>query len=307
MSAIRPSGVQVRRQWFPSTIRLAHLPPTVAPAPAAPLLSIRRVHDPASPDDGCRVLVDRLWPRGLRREQVAADLWLRDIAPSGELRKWFAHDAGKWGPFVERYHAELDANPQAVRRLEALLRVHGRLTLLYAARDPVHNHAAALLDYLCRPAPDGAAAARELRDPEGLRRRLRDEHARMLRLVGDARVALLRGDVADARAAFDAMVQVHGPHARLEETALFPALPRAARWPRRTYEAEHAALERALGELRASLQELPERIRSPRRRLELVDAALPLQHLLEHHFEREEKGLFVEISLPGEPDRPATA
>ena len=254
------------------------------------------------------MLVDRLWPRGLRREQVAADLWLRDIAPSVELRKWFAHDAGKWAPFVERYHAELDANPQAVRRLEALLRVHGRLTLLYAARDPVHNHAAALLEYLRQPERGGAAAPREPGDHEGLRRRFCEEHARMLSLVGDARVALLRGDVAGARAAFDAMAQVHGPHARLEETALFPALPRAARWPRRTYEAEHAALERALGELRASLRGLPERIRSPRQRLELVDAALPLRHLLEHHFEREEKGLFVEISPdPGEPDRPATA
>ena len=281
----------------------------MAPAPAAPLLTLRRVHDPASPDEGFRVLVDRLWPRGLRREQVAADLWLRDIAPSGELRKWFAHDASKWVPFVERYHAELDANSQAVRRLEALLRVHGRLTLLYAARDPVHNHAAALLEYLRQPEREGAAAAPSgPRYAESLRERLCDEHARMLSQVDDARVALLRGDVTGARAAFDAMARLHAPHARLEETALFPALPRAARWPRRTYEAEHAALERALGELRARLQELPGRIRSPRQRLELVDAALPLRHLLEHHFEREEKGLFVEISPdPGEPDRPATA
>lgn len=281
----------------------------MAPAAAAPRLSIRRAHEAPSGDDGYRVLVDRLWPRGLRREQVAADLWLKDIAPSTELRRWFGHDPARWAQFVERYRAELDANPAAVRRLRALLRAHGRLSLVYAARDPVHNHAAALLDYLSQPAPDPdeSAAGRAPRATGGLRERLLGEHARILSGLDDARLALLRGDAAGARAALDALAAVHAEHARLEETLLFAALPRAARWPRRTYEAEHAALAQALGALRDSLRELPARLRSPRQRLQLVDSALPLRHLLEHHFEREEKGLFEEIDFsPGEPARPAS-
>ena len=105
----------------------------------------------------------------------------------------------------------------------------------------------------------------------------------------------------------EAMATVHAAHARLEETLLFPSLPRAARWPRRTYEAEHEALARALGALRERLRAMPVRIRSARQRLELIDAALPLRHQLEHHFEREEKGLFEEVGLiPGAPVPPAT-
>ena len=267
-------------------------------------LSIRRAHEAPDAGDGYRVLVDRLWPRGLRREQVAVDLWLKEVAPSTALRKWFAHDPGKWAEFVARYRAELDASPQAPRRLAALLHVHGHLTLVYAARDPVHNHAAALREYLRQPADGGAA----VRGPEleALCERLRGEHARMLSLVDDARLALLRGDVQGAREVLDAMGGLHAVHAQIEETRLFEALPRAARWPRRTYEAEHEALVQALQALRLRLHAMPPRICSARQRLDLVDATLPLRHQLEHHFEREEKGLFEELDLsPGVAARPA--
>ncbi len=252
-------------------------------------LFVRRAYEPAAADDGFRVLVDRLWPRGLRREAAAVDLWFRDIAPSPELRTWFGHQPARWEPFRARYRAELDANPSAVLRMTALLRAHDRLTLLYAARDPVHNHAVVLRDYLREPLAPGAA-------PSGLRRRLLDEHARMLALLDESRIELVRGDAAAARLLLDRLVALHGEHARLEQQWLFPALPRAARWPVRTYEAEHARLEQLLGDLRARLLAAPARLRSPRQRLELCDAALPLQHLLEHHFEREQQGLFVEVA-----------
>jgi uncharacterized protein YeaO (DUF488 family) len=251
-------------------------------------LFVRRAYEPAGADDGFRVLVDRLWPRGLRREAAAVDLWFKDIAPSPGLRTWFGHQPARWEAFRERYRAELDANPSAVRRMTALLRAHDGLTLLYAARDPVHNHAVVLRDYLCEPAASGSA-------PGGLRQRLLDEHARMLALLDESRIELVRGDAAAARQLLDRLAALHREHAREEQQWLFPALPRAARWPLRTYEAEHARLELLLGDLRARLQAAPARLRSPRQRLELADAALPLQHLLEHHFEREQQGLFVEV------------
>lgn len=265
-------------------------------------LQIRRVYEPASPDDGFRVLIDRLWPRGLRRESAAIDLWFKDIAPSPALRTWFGHEPARWAGFGERYCAELDANVPAVQRLAGLLRAYGRMTLLYAARDPVHNHAAVLRDYLREPGPasvPGATAAARDADAgvgvAGLCERLVGEHARILALMVELRVALVRGDAEAARAMFDELAALHQEHAELERTRLFPALPRAARWPLRTYEAEHDKLEQQLQALRERLRAAPARLRSPRQRLELADATLPLQHLLEHHFEREHKGLFVEV------------
>ncbi|MDE2119859.1 MAG: DUF488 family protein [Betaproteobacteria bacterium] len=271
-------------------------------------LQIRRVYEPASPDDGFRVLIDRLWPRGLRRESAAIDLWFKDIAPSPALRTWFGHEPARWAGFGERYRAELDANAPAVQRLAGLLRAHGRMTLLYAARDPVHNHAVVLRDYLREPGPatvpgatDNDARTESGADSGGglgtaaLRERLVGEHARILALMVELRVALVRGDAEAARAMFDELAALHQEHAELERTRLFPALPRAARWPLRTYEAEHDKLEQQLQALRERLRAAPARLRSPRQRLELADATLPLQHLLEHHFEREHKGLFVEV------------
>jgi uncharacterized protein YeaO (DUF488 family) len=109
-------------------------------------IQIKRVYAPADPADGCRILVDRLWPRGLTKQQVACDLWLKDIAPSPALRKWFNHDQTNWITFQQRYRHALAANPGVKNLLDKAAK--GRLTLLYAARDPDCNHALVLRDYL---------------------------------------------------------------------------------------------------------------------------------------------------------------
>src|SRR5690348_1529560 len=106
-------------------------------------LKIKRVYEPAAQEDGTRILVDRLWPRGLTKEKAAVDLWLKDIAPSTELRKWFAHDPAKWEEFRKRYLKELKANKEAVGVLKQELK-NGPVTLVYAARDQEHNEAEVL-------------------------------------------------------------------------------------------------------------------------------------------------------------------
>lgn len=111
---------------------------------------IKRIYDAPHPDDGLRVLVDRLWPRGLSKDRTSVDHWLRDIAPSDELRHWFGHEAPRWAEFERRYFAELDANADVVARLRALIAEAAMVTLLYAARDEAHNNARALADYLDR-------------------------------------------------------------------------------------------------------------------------------------------------------------
>lgn len=108
---------------------------------------IRRVYEPPSPDDGKRVLVDRLWPRGVRRENAPIDFWLKDVAPSDALRRRFGHDPARWDEFVALYHAELVASAEALDRLVVLCRA-GKVTLLYAARDAEHNNAVALRETL---------------------------------------------------------------------------------------------------------------------------------------------------------------
>ena len=108
---------------------------------------IKRVYENYSPDDGFRVLVDRLWPRGVGKEKARLDLWLKEVAPSPELREWFGHDPAKFKEFSARYEAELDNNP-AIKQLRALTKEHKTVTLLYAARDPQVNHAAILKGYL---------------------------------------------------------------------------------------------------------------------------------------------------------------
>ena len=108
---------------------------------AGAAVRVHRVYDGAPATPGHVYLVERLWPRGLRRDQIAMDGWLKDAAPSTELRRWFAHDRAKWPEFCRRYTAELDANPQAWR---PLLDSTGDLTLLYSARDREHNSAVAL-------------------------------------------------------------------------------------------------------------------------------------------------------------------
>jgi uncharacterized protein YeaO (DUF488 family) len=111
---------------------------------------LKRAYDPASPDDGYRILVERLWPRGLTKEKAAVDLWLKEIAPSPELRKWFGHDPQKWQEFSRRYQAELDGNPEAVSQLGQILEKEDKVTFVYAARDTQHNSALLLKDYLER-------------------------------------------------------------------------------------------------------------------------------------------------------------
>ncbi|MDX1420622.1 MAG: DUF488 family protein [Rubricoccaceae bacterium] len=113
------------------------------------VLHVKRIYAPPHPDDGARVLVDRLWPRGLRRDDADLDLWLRDAAPSDDLRRWFDHDPDRWDAFLERYAAELDDAPHTWKPLAPLL-VRGPVTLLYAARDEHHNNARALAHYLAR-------------------------------------------------------------------------------------------------------------------------------------------------------------
>lgn len=115
--------------------------------PHQPDIRIRRVYEDAQPDDGARVLVDRLWPRGISKERAALTLWLKDIAPSTALRQWFAHDPAKWEGFYQHYTAELNANPHAVQQLADLAR-KGRITLLFGARDVAHNEAVVLAAYM---------------------------------------------------------------------------------------------------------------------------------------------------------------
>jgi uncharacterized protein YeaO (DUF488 family) len=110
-------------------------------------LNVKRAYEAPTPADGTRVLVDRLWPRGLSRTAAAIDLWLKDIAPSAELRRWFAHDRRKWAEFCRRYAAELDQKSRAVAALRGAIR-HGKVTLLFAAKDRERNNAVALLKYL---------------------------------------------------------------------------------------------------------------------------------------------------------------
>jgi len=111
------------------------------------MIFIKRVYDHTEPGKGARFLVDRLWPRGIKREDLNLDGWLRDVSPSEDLRRWFGHDPAKWEEFQRRYFAELDSKPEAWRPL-LLAAQRGDVTLLYSARDPQHNNAAALRAYL---------------------------------------------------------------------------------------------------------------------------------------------------------------
>ena len=111
------------------------------------VVNIKRIYDARSRSDGQRVLVDRLWPRGVSKAKAALDEWFKDIAPSPRLRLWFGHRADRWSEFKVRYRRELDANPAAVAHLCELLG-KGDLTLLYGARDPAINQALVLAEYL---------------------------------------------------------------------------------------------------------------------------------------------------------------
>lgn len=111
------------------------------------MIITKRVYIPPSPEDGSRFLVERLWPRGMKKESLEMDGWLKDVAPDGALRRWFNHDPAKWDEFRKRYFAELDARPEALRPLLDATR-KGKVTLLYSSHDEEHNNAVALKSYL---------------------------------------------------------------------------------------------------------------------------------------------------------------
>lgn len=110
-------------------------------------IKIKRVYEKPEKGDGNRILVDRLWPRGLTKEKAEIDLWLKDVAPSTELRKWFGHDPGKWEGFQGRYRKELEDNKENIAALKAQIK-KGLVTLVYGARDEEHNEALVLKKWL---------------------------------------------------------------------------------------------------------------------------------------------------------------
>jgi uncharacterized protein YeaO (DUF488 family) len=108
---------------------------------------LKRAYEPAASDDGTRILIDRLWPRGIKKADAAIDEWVKAIAPSTELRKWFGHDPERWHEFRRRYQAEIRQHPEDLERLRTLAQ-HGRITLVFSARDEAHNDAVVLRDLL---------------------------------------------------------------------------------------------------------------------------------------------------------------
>lgn len=116
---------------------------------------LKRAYDPATATDGTRVLVDRLWPRGVSKENAALDQWMKEVAPSTELRQWFGHDPDRWNEFGRRYRTELHVNDELLQQLRALAR-KGQVTLVYSAHDEVHNDAVVLRKVLLGRPPGKA-------------------------------------------------------------------------------------------------------------------------------------------------------
>lgn len=114
------------------------------------MIQLKRIYEAASEADGYRILVDRMWPRGVSKAKAQVDLWLKDIAPSKELRQWFGHDPEKWDGFYKQYQAELAEKPELVQQIRDLEQEHGTVTLLYAAKDEQHNNAVVLGDFVKR-------------------------------------------------------------------------------------------------------------------------------------------------------------
>jgi uncharacterized protein YeaO (DUF488 family) len=111
------------------------------------MLQLKRAYEPPSPDDGKRILIDRLWPRGVSKDKLKIESWDREVAPSTALREWFGHDPARWNDFKRRYFAELQHNPSGWRFLLDAAR-KGKLTLVYSAKDTEHNDAVALKEFL---------------------------------------------------------------------------------------------------------------------------------------------------------------
>lgn len=113
------------------------------------MIALKRAYDPVARTDGTRLLVERLWPRGVTKAKLRVDAWLKEAGPSAELRKWFSHDPDKWDEFRRRYFRELDSRPEGWRPIVSAAR-HGPVTLVYSSHDTQHNNAVALLEYLRR-------------------------------------------------------------------------------------------------------------------------------------------------------------
>lgn len=113
-------------------------------------IRLKRAYEEPEPEDGFRVLVDRLWPRGVGKEEIALDRWMKEIAPSDDLRRWYDHDPERWEEFRERYETEIDGMDEEVAFLNEKSE-EGTLTLVYAAKDRDHNNAVVLRDYLAEP------------------------------------------------------------------------------------------------------------------------------------------------------------
>lgn len=112
------------------------------------MIKIKRVYEKSAKEDGWRVLVDRLWPRGMKKELARVELWMKDVGPSDALRKWFGHEPEKWNEFRKRYRAELEKKKELVAELKKMEREHGTLTLVFSAKDEAHNQAVVLAEAL---------------------------------------------------------------------------------------------------------------------------------------------------------------
>ena len=111
------------------------------------MIQLKRVYDPPAPEDGKRILVDRLWPRGIKKESLKMDEWLKEIAPSDQLRKWFSHDPGKYDEFKKRYTKELEDKSEILKRIKSEAK-RGKVTILFSAKDTEHNNATVLKELL---------------------------------------------------------------------------------------------------------------------------------------------------------------
>ncbi|HTL33946.1 MAG TPA: DUF488 family protein [Kofleriaceae bacterium] len=140
-------------------------------------IQIKRAYEPPARGDGRRVLVERLWPRGMKKEQLVLDDWLKDVAPSTALRQWYGHRVERWPEFRRRYRSELRRAPACERLLRDAQ--HGKLTLLFSAHDPVHNSAHVLRDYLERRIARNSEASRGSRVWTHAKRRVRGRPARI--------------------------------------------------------------------------------------------------------------------------------
>jgi len=112
------------------------------------MIKIKRAYEPSSSDDGFRILVDKLWPRGVSKEKASLDLWIKEVAPSDDLRKWFSHDPKKWKEFQNKYKNELKDRKESINKIKEIEKNKGKVTLIYSAEDEKHNNAIVLENIL---------------------------------------------------------------------------------------------------------------------------------------------------------------